>query len=46
MRAIALEAEESPDVVKMAPHKTLMARLDETRAARQPDLRWRRKGEA
>ncbi|HLJ68317.1 MAG TPA: aminomethyl-transferring glycine dehydrogenase subunit GcvPB [Chloroflexota bacterium] len=41
MRAIAREAEESPDLVKSAPHTTAVGRLDETRAARNPDLRWR-----
>ena len=42
MRAIAREARESPELVHAAPHHTPVGRLDEARAARQPDLRWRR----
>jgi glycine dehydrogenase subunit 2 len=45
MRAIALEAEEEPDVVRTAPHTTVVGRLDEARAARSPDLRWRPGGD-
>jgi glycine dehydrogenase subunit 2 len=41
MRRIAREAEESPEVVRGAPHTTPVGRLDEARAARQPDLRWK-----
>jgi glycine dehydrogenase subunit 2 len=41
MRQIAREAEETPEVVTGAPHTTPVSRLDEARAARQPDLRWR-----
>jgi len=40
MRAIAREAAETPELVKTAPHRTRHARLDETRAARRPVLRW------
>jgi glycine dehydrogenase (decarboxylating) beta subunit (EC 1.4.4.2) len=40
--SIAKEAEENPDRVKTAPHSTIVARLDETAAARKPVLRWRR----
>ena len=36
------EITESPDLVRQAPHTTPVARLDEARAARQPDLRWKR----
>jgi glycine dehydrogenase subunit 2 len=43
MRAIAREAEETPEVVRTAPQKPRVGRLDETRAARQPNLRWRPK---
>ena len=39
--AIAREAREHPDLLKEAPHVTPIGRLDEVRAARQPDLRWR-----
>jgi glycine dehydrogenase subunit 2 len=38
--AIAEEAREDPDLVRTAPHHTRLSRLDETRAARQPVLRW------
>jgi glycine dehydrogenase subunit 2 len=41
MRAIAREAEESPDLVTSAPHTTRIGRLDEAAAARKPVLRWR-----
>ena len=41
MKAIAREAREDPDLVRSAPHDTPNSRLDEARAARQPDLRWR-----
>jgi glycine dehydrogenase subunit 2 len=35
------EAHDDPDLVKSAPHKTPLARLDEVQAARHPRLRWR-----
>jgi glycine dehydrogenase subunit 2 len=38
--AIAREAREDPDLVRSAPHRTRRSRLDETRAARKPILRW------
>jgi glycine dehydrogenase subunit 2 len=41
MLAIAAEAERDPARVREAPHETWLARLDETRAARRPVLRWR-----
>jgi glycine dehydrogenase subunit 2 len=41
MRAIDREAAEQPDLVREAPHATPVRRLDEVRAARQPDLRWK-----
>ena len=41
MLRIAREAEEDPDLLHDAPHTTPVSRLDEARAARQPDLRWR-----
>jgi glycine dehydrogenase subunit 2 len=40
MLAIAEEAREDPELVRSAPHHTRRSRLDETRAARQPILRW------
>jgi len=41
MLRIAEEARTTPALVRDAPHKTRVARLDETRAARRPVLRWR-----
>ena len=41
MRAIAREVEETPELVKTAPHSTRVSRLDEVQAARKPVLRWR-----
>jgi glycine dehydrogenase subunit 2 len=41
MLAIAREAQIDPDTVRTAPHRAKLARLDETRAARRPVLRWR-----
>ena len=43
MKAIANEAKENGDLVRSAPHKPRVSRLDETKAARQPNLRWRPK---
>jgi glycine dehydrogenase subunit 2 len=40
MLAIKKEAYETPELVKNAPHDTVVGRLDEARAARQPRLRW------
>jgi glycine dehydrogenase subunit 2 len=44
MRSIAQEAEETPELVKSAPHSTRVSRLDEVQAARKPILRWRPAG--
>jgi len=44
MRAIAKEVEETPEVVKSAPHSTRVSRLDEVGAARKPVLRWKKAG--
>jgi len=41
MRAIAREAEETPELVKTAPHSTRVSRMDEVLAARKPVLRWK-----
>jgi glycine dehydrogenase subunit 2 len=41
MKAIAAEAKASPEVLKAAPVTAFRSRLDETRAARKPILRWR-----
>ena len=40
LAAIVKEAEESPDLVKNAPHSTVVRRVDEAHAARSLDLRW------
>ena len=42
LHKIDQEASDDPDLVRHAPHTTPVSRLDEARAARQPDLRWRR----
>jgi glycine dehydrogenase subunit 2 len=42
MKAIAVEAEEDPTLLHEAPHDTPNSRLDEARAARRPNLRWKR----
>jgi glycine dehydrogenase subunit 2 len=41
MRAIAKEVEETPELVKSAPHSTRVGKMDEVLAARKPILRWR-----
>ncbi|MCA9605176.1 MAG: aminomethyl-transferring glycine dehydrogenase subunit GcvPB, partial [Myxococcales bacterium] len=41
MASISREAHEDPEMVHHAPHLTALRRLDETRAARHPVLRWR-----
>ncbi len=40
MKEIDRDAEENPEILHTAPHNTPVRRLDEVRAARQPDLRW------
>lgn len=40
MLKIAGEAEENPELVKTAPHNTVVGRLDEALAARKPVLKW------
>src|ERR1700677_1319645 len=41
MRSIAKEVDETPELVKSAPHSTRVSRLDEVQAARKPILRWK-----
>jgi glycine dehydrogenase subunit 2 len=41
MARIVEEAHSSPDLLHSAPHYSPVRRLDETTAARQPNLRWR-----
>src|SRR5690554_4139734 len=40
MKRIAEEAQEDPELLTTAPHRTPVKRLDEARAARHPVLRW------
>jgi glycine dehydrogenase subunit 2 len=40
MIQIAKEVEENPEIVQNAPHTTVIKRLDETKAARKPVLRY------
>ncbi len=40
MISIAREAQENPEVVKAAPHRTVVSRLDETAAVKNLDLRY------
>lgn len=42
MIQIAKETEENPEIVQEAPHTTVINRLDETRAARNPVLRYQK----
>jgi glycine dehydrogenase subunit 2 len=46
LREIADEAQREPETVKHAPYLTAIRRLDETRAARHPVLRWMPKAAA
>jgi glycine dehydrogenase subunit 2 len=41
MNKIAEEAEQTPELLKTAPHTTPVRRLDEVTAARQPNLRYK-----
>jgi glycine dehydrogenase subunit 2 len=41
LRDIVAEAHDDPELLHSAPHETPVRRLDETTAARQPNLRWR-----
>jgi glycine dehydrogenase subunit 2 len=40
MRHIAEEARTNPEIVRTAPHTTVVGRLDQALAARKPNLRW------
>src|SRR5260370_9922566 len=40
MKQIAREARNQPGLILEAPHVTVVGRLDQTLAARKPDLRW------
>ncbi len=41
LRTVAQEAIDDPDLLKQAPHDTIVRRLDEVRAARQPILKYK-----
>jgi glycine dehydrogenase subunit 2 len=41
MVSIAKEVEETPELVKTAPHSTRTSRVDEVTAARKPIVRWK-----
>ncbi len=41
MRQIAEESRTNPEIVKTAPHTTVVGRLDQALAARKPNLRWK-----
>jgi len=42
MREILAEARTAPELVKTAPHTLPLRRLDDVRAAREPDLAWKK----
>lgn len=42
MKDIAVRAEKEPDSIKKSPLKPKVGRLNETKAAREPDLRWKK----
>ena len=44
MYDINANIENNPEALTMAPFKTPVRKLDETKANRQPDLRWTGKG--
>lgn len=46
MVGILSEAEETPEVLKTAPHKLPCRRLDDVKAARELDIVWKKKEEA
>jgi len=41
MQHIAEEVRSNPEILKTAPHTTVVGRLDQALAARKPNLRWR-----
>jgi glycine dehydrogenase subunit 2 len=41
MKRIAQEAQENPELLRLAPHNPRVTRMNETKAAREPKLRWR-----
>lgn len=45
LRTIAAEIKDNPELVKGAPHTTVVTRPDEASAARKPDVRWKSNNE-
>lgn len=41
MKKIAKEAEEDPQILKSAPHNTIVRRLDEVKAAKEPKVKYK-----
>lgn len=41
MKKIAKEAEEDPEILKTAPHNTIVRRLDEVKAAKDPKVKYK-----
>ncbi|MBS5787324.1 MAG: aminomethyl-transferring glycine dehydrogenase subunit GcvPB [Clostridioides difficile] len=41
MKSIAKEAVENPEILKNAPHNTIVGRIDEARAVKKPILTWK-----
>ncbi|HEX7502664.1 MAG TPA: aminomethyl-transferring glycine dehydrogenase subunit GcvPB, partial [Acidobacteriota bacterium] len=46
METILGEARENPDLLRQAPTRTPVRRLDETLAARKPVLKWSKRGDS
>ncbi len=42
MIEIRKDCNENPDLIKKAPHSTIIKRLDAVKAAREPNLRWKK----
>ncbi|MGM0445798.1 MAG: aminomethyl-transferring glycine dehydrogenase subunit GcvPB [Bacillota bacterium] len=40
LKTISKEIDDNPELVKNAPHNTSVRKLDEAKAAREPDLKW------
>ena len=40
MKSVAKEAKEEPELLKTAPHNTLVKRVDDARAVKKPILTW------
>jgi glycine dehydrogenase subunit 2 len=40
LKIISKEIDDNPEIVQNAPHNTSVRKLDEAKAAREPDLKW------